>query len=56
MKCTRGTGKRLLSAFLCLVMLFALAPVAVFAEGDGGEAAQNPISYTVVTRYFCNGH
>lgn len=45
MKHTRGTVKRLLSAFLCLVMLLALAPVAVFAEGE--EPTDDTAAYTV---------
>lgn len=53
MKHTRGTVKRLLSAFLCLVMLLALAPVAVFAEDLPEEIepegqANYTVNYTVL--------
>ena len=53
MKHTRGTDKRLLSAFLCLVMLLALAPVAVFAEDLPEEIepegqANYTVNYTVL--------
>lgn len=38
---THRTVKRLLSAFLCIVMILALAPVSVFAaEGDPAEPTQ----------------
>ncbi len=39
---THRTVKRLLSAFLCIVMILALAPMTVFADGENPETPAEP--------------